>query len=466
MVDTSENHDIPFYHRRNPFESPLWNVVDRYYDEFERVYPERYEKTYGYWRPVIGDVIGKYLLCGDLREGFARVRCEDCGKEHFVAFSCKQRLFCPSCAQKRILELATHTQEEVCEKVPHRQFVFTIPKRLRIFFRYDRELLKELPKLAWELVREIYQVVVKREDAIPGMIATVQTFGELAHFHPHVHTVVTDGVFTPDGTFIPFLEMAVEPFLKLWENKVFALLLKKEKITQDVVDQMRRWRHSGFSVHKKVLITEDDPKGLENLIQYIARCPFSLSRMIKITDNGQVIYKTEHGGCHKFPDPASDDLKGGVARNFQIFDPLDFLAEITQHIPEPRAHTIRYFGWYSNKKRGCRKKQIASQDEVEEVVINDDDTPYRKLCRSRWSALIRKVYEINPLKCPDCGGEMKFIAFIEKEDQEDIIEKILKHCNLWIEPKARVSPGAPSGEDVDFILEPTYIPIDEFLANF
>ena len=63
------NHEIRFYRRRDPFESPLWQIVDRYYDEFESVYPERYERTYGFWRPVIGDVAGKFLLCGDLREG-------------------------------------------------------------------------------------------------------------------------------------------------------------------------------------------------------------------------------------------------------------------------------------------------------------------------------------------------------------------------------------------------------------
>jgi len=70
-----ENHTKKLYRRRDPFASPLWKVVNRYYDEFERVYPERYEKTYGYWRPVIEDVIAKFLTCGDLREGFARVRC-------------------------------------------------------------------------------------------------------------------------------------------------------------------------------------------------------------------------------------------------------------------------------------------------------------------------------------------------------------------------------------------------------
>lgn len=459
---------VPFYHARDPFASPFWQVVDEYYDEFEQVYSERYEKTYGFWRPVIGDVVGKFLICGDLREGFARVRCKDCGDEHFVAFSCKQRLFCPCCAQKRILELAIHTQEDVCEAVQHRQFVFTMPKRLRIYFRYDRDLLKELPKLAWQVIKEVCQSVLDRPDAVPGMIATVQTFGELAHWHPHVHTIVTDGLFTPDGTFLPLPKLPLEPFQKLWEQRLFALLLKHSKITQTVVDQMRSWRHSGFSVHKDVVIAVGDSRGLQNLIQYIARCPFSIGRMLKVTDNGQVIYRTEHGGCYKFPKPADRDLKAAPARNFQVFDPLDFLAEVTQHIPQPRAHTIRYFGWYSNKARGMRAKQAKgdSAEEPQEMVIDCEDTPYRKTCRSRWAALIKRVYETDPLCCPKCGGEMRFVAFIEKRDQADVIEKILKHCDLWREPKRSTSPGIVPDGDVPFALDPEYIPFDEFIANF
>jgi hypothetical protein len=340
-----------------------------------------------------------------------------------------------------------------------------MPKRLRIYFRYDRDLLKELPKLGWEVIKEIYQTVFERDDVVPGMVGTVQTFGQLAHFHPHIHAIVTDGAFSKDGTFIPLPEMAVEPFLKLWEKRVFALLLKRDKITPEIVKQMRSWQHSGFSVHKKVRIVESDPEGLENLIQYIARCPFSLSRMIKITEAGQVIYKTEHNSCRRFPDPASDNLKSGVSRNFQIFDPLDFLAEVTQHIPEPRAHTIRYFGWYSNKARGVRAKQARKQDK-EEAVIDGEDTPYRKVCRSRWAALIKKVYETDPLLCPKCGAEMKFIAFIERKDQPDVIEKILKHCNLWHEPERSLPPGIASDGDEDFILVPEYDPFMEFSANF
>ena len=54
-----------------------------------------------------------------------------------------------------------------------------------------------------------------------------------------------------------------------------------------------------------------------------------------------------------------------------------------------------------------------------------------------WAALIKCVYEVDPLKCPKCGGTMKIISFI----QEDVvIRKILKHCELWKEPMPRPPP--------------------------
>jgi hypothetical protein len=325
-----DNTGVRFYRRRNPFISPLWILFDKYYDQFETEYAERYERIYGFLRPAVGFAVSKFLKCGDLREGFARVHCDGCGHDMFVAFSCKSRCLCPSCHQKRILELSMHITEDVCFPVPHRQFVWTIPKRLRIFFRFDRDLLKELPKLASQVVKEVYQSVMDRDDVIPGMIAAVQTFGELVHFHPHVHAVVTDGAFTNDGGFIPLPEIAVEPFLKLWEHKIFALLLKEGKITQDVVDNMKTWKHSGFSVNKNVLIKVNDKRGLERLVQYISRCPFSLERIIKLTDTDQVVYKAEHKNCRRFPNPSDATLKAGTSRNFQIFNPLDFIAEITQ----------------------------------------------------------------------------------------------------------------------------------------
>ena len=105
---------IPFYKPRNPEASPFFRIVRERFDDFEKIYPERYEKKYGFWRPVIRSSIDKFLKCGDLKEGFARVKCTDCGEEFFVAFSCRQRCCCPSCDQKRSLLLA-HRLNAVCE---------------------------------------------------------------------------------------------------------------------------------------------------------------------------------------------------------------------------------------------------------------------------------------------------------------------------------------------------------------
>lgn len=136
-------------------------------------------QQYGFWRKIIRSSVDNLLKCGDLKEGFARVKCKKCGEEMFVAFSCRQRCSCPSCHQKRTLVLAYHLNEDVLADVSHRQFVFTIPKRLRIYFRYDRKLLGKLSKAAWETVRDVFQDEVDCDEVSPAMIAGIQTFGDL-----------------------------------------------------------------------------------------------------------------------------------------------------------------------------------------------------------------------------------------------------------------------------------------------
>jgi hypothetical protein len=51
-----------------------------------------------------------------------------------------------------------------------------------------------------------------------------------------------------------------------------------------------------------------------------------------------------------------------------------------------------------------------------------------KEARQNWARLIQKIYEVDPLVCPKCQGQMKIISFIE---DLDIIEKILRHLGLW-----------------------------------
>jgi hypothetical protein len=101
-------------------------------------------------------------------------------------------------------------------------------------------------------------------------------------------------------------------------------------------------------VDQSVRLEAGDQEGVQRLIQYFLRCPFSQARMIQVTEAGKVIYKTEHNAVGRFPEPGDEELLAGPSRNFQVFDPLDFLAEVTQHICLPAGRSpIRAATWYA-----------------------------------------------------------------------------------------------------------------------
>jgi hypothetical protein len=72
--------------------------------------------------------------------------------------------FCPSCHQKRVVEFGEHLHEEVIEDVTHRQWVFSLPKRLRPYFMYDRKLLSKLSLCTWKVLSEYLKASVSMEN--------------------------------------------------------------------------------------------------------------------------------------------------------------------------------------------------------------------------------------------------------------------------------------------------------------
>ena len=82
--------------------------------------------------------------------------------------------------------------------------------------------------------------------------------------------------------------------------------------------------------------------------------------------------------------------------NFQVFQPLDFIAEITQHIPNKGEHLIRYYGHYSHKTRGIRAKHAGSDpDQVGHTTpeqVQPTIAPPARLDRRHWAMLIKRAY--------------------------------------------------------------------------
>ncbi len=133
------------------------------------VYDERFAHRYGYWRPVIAEVVEKYLACGILKHGFARVRCGACTHEYLLAFSCKCRYFCPSCHAKRLALWGLWLEETLLADVPHRQVVLAVPKRLRPYLLYHRALLGDLSRVAARTITAFIRTTVgERERQLSG----------------------------------------------------------------------------------------------------------------------------------------------------------------------------------------------------------------------------------------------------------------------------------------------------------
>ncbi len=160
-------------------------VLFYYFARFLTEYESRFEKEYGFFRPIIKEVVERYFDCGNPRCGFARIRCPDCHADYLLMFSCRTRRFCPSCHLKRLEQWGEWMREELLLDVPHRQVVFTIPQMLRIFFKYKRRLLGELCRCALRSLIRYFEVLAGSE-LRPGVIAAIQTFGDRINAHPHL----------------------------------------------------------------------------------------------------------------------------------------------------------------------------------------------------------------------------------------------------------------------------------------
>ena len=80
--------DTRLYLPRRPQSSPLYRVLVDHFEALERVHEERFEPTHGPLRRAAREAVGRFLDCGLLEHGFARVRCGTCRAEFLVAFRC------------------------------------------------------------------------------------------------------------------------------------------------------------------------------------------------------------------------------------------------------------------------------------------------------------------------------------------------------------------------------------------
>jgi len=112
-------------------------------------------------------------------------------------------------------------------------------------------------------------------------------------------------------------------------------------------------------------------------------------------------------------------------------DYLEFIARVTSHIPDKGQVMIRYYGLYSNAHRGkMRKAGVGSSHPP--IIEGEYHLPSKG-----WAEMIRNVYEVDPLRCPACGGQMRIISFIE---ETKTIGRVIRHLELTFEAERPPPP--------------------------
>jgi len=402
-------------------------VLSHHFERFQAEYESRFEREYGYFRPIVKEVVEKYLDCGNPRCGFARVRCRACRTEYLLTFSCKTRGFCPSCQAKRVEIWGEWVRERLLWDVPHRQVVFTIPKMLRIFFKFKRRLLGDLCRATLAALKQYFEAVTG-EPLIPGVIAVIQTFGDRINFHPHLHFLVTAGGLDAAGVFRKIARIDDSRLAELFAREVLAMLVGKDLLSQEWAERLLSWRHSGFNVHS--LVRTEAKAEAERVGKYMIRPVVSLERLAFLEPEGRVGYRL-----------------GQKDEGQETMDYLEFIARVTSHIPDKGQVMVRYYGLYANAYRGKLKK-------VGATALRVMREKFRPLSSKGWAEMIRKVYEVDPLVCSRCGGRMKLIAFLTNHV---VVDRIIDH--LKISFTAERPPPESALQDLPMVADP---PVEYF----
>jgi len=430
-------------YRPRRLQTPLYLLLRNHFAEFQQVYDDRFAPRYGFWRPVVEKVVERFLACGDLRQGFARVRCGDCGEDYLLPYSCKCRGFCPSCVQRRALEFEEFLAGRIlAPDTSHRHWTWTVPKIVRRQFLHNRSLLPRLCRAAWESLASALHAALGRDDVFPGGVIVPQTFGLLLNWNPHAHGIVSETCWDREGRSfdLPGLDFdaLAQTVERLFAAKVLAFLVEEEALSEEMAQKIAGWRH-GFNVDCRTRIVPGDESGTRRLAGYLARAPFSLERL----------ELTPEGACYRPERPnlflASDEVRS---------DYLEMIALVTQHIPQTGAKQAIYYGAYSQAWRGRLRRKGLSRPPGDEgepgpaVPVEPEElTAFQKACRRRWAQLIKQVWNADPLLCPNCGGRMEIIAFLQ---DPDAIRRILEHLGRWFSdppPQSRAPPSGPGPPD-------------------
>lgn len=374
------------YRPRQPERGVLHAVVRTHLETFLR---EAAQRADGAGLPqFVEQEFREFLTCGVLAHGFARLRCDTCAEERLVPFSCKGRGFCPSCGGRRMTERAARLVDGVLPRVPVRQWVLSLPQRLRYLLAWEHRLCRAVLGIYVRALLDFYRRQARQHgvpDGHTGTLTVIQRFGGGLNLNVHFHTLVLDGVFSDSTTGVLPFHPASPPSDEEVARLLATILLRVRRLLQrrglDRDDDLippdplaeeslaraaitsasvqgrialgrragtRVWRlgHDpealwitstgprqahldGFDLHANLCVPATDRARLEQLCRYLLRPPVAQDRL-RLTGDGRVRLALKT--------PWADGT------SHLLFEPLEFLEKLAALIPRSRANLVLYHG--------------------------------------------------------------------------------------------------------------------------
>jgi hypothetical protein len=475
------------YQPRDPANSVVYRVVR---DHLEVFLAEAAAAGNGAGVPrFVEHAFRAFLRCGWLAGGFARFRCDGCGRDRLVAFSCKDRAICASCGGRRMAERAAHLVDHVLPDVPVRQWVLTVPARLRYQLAWDHRRCRALSGL---FVRAVLRQLRERaRDAgitggRGGAVVVIQRFGSALNLNVHFHALVLDGVFAPaaDGGLIfhtvrglGALDAAevlavIEARVNRWptddargedepdpmaeDAPVLAGLAAAS--VQGTVALGRRRGHrvrrfgvpapgedeermpdpsvcharvNHYDLHAGLVVGAGRRDRLEQVCRYVLRPPVGGERL-EMLDDGEVRLHLRR--------PWRD---GTTAL---VFSPLELLERLAVLVPRPRINLVLYYG-VLGARAGWRRRLGApvGGQEPGEAPAPAPAASSSSAPGMTWAALMRRTFGLDVLACPNCGSRLRLVALIE---QQTVVARVLGHLALPTAIPSTRPPPHPIGLQV------------------
>lgn len=378
----------------------IQEIFRTYWNDFQSRHASRL-------RPAIVHNVRAMIDCRDWKNGYLFFACPNCPNYHIHGLSCHSR-FCATCG-KKYREQRTLAIAKRCLNVPHRQFVFSIAKELRPYFRTHRKLFDVL----FDSVREAFEYLVqgkskraRKEGRSLGFIQFLHTFGRDLKFNPHIHVLIAERTLDHDGVLVKHEHFHYESLRKSFMNQLLKNIYAFLKVHTDkpqckafyqLKTELFRRYPDGFYAHGPKLANQSRVS-IRNVTEYIARYaahPAIAEDRIVAVDflkHTVTFYYDPHEDDH-VDDPA---LRRG--RQYVTLSIDDFIAKLIVHIPDKGIHTIRAYGFYANRSRLPRRHLFK--------LYSPKELTGRKT-RLAWRLLIHSTFRFDPLLC-DCGQVMVF----------------------------------------------------------